>query len=81
LGPKNGRGVARLPYPLNFEQMPLFGGCKAIANCGDASKKAFVQSDFSVNKWFSAPAAEHADHHINKQTIPFRKGNGLFALT
>jgi hypothetical protein len=32
-------------------QMPAFGGCKAMKNHGVASKKAFVQNSFLVNKW------------------------------
>ena len=53
------RGGFSLSYPVNFEQMPLLGGCKVTENCGHASKKPFVQTDFSVNKWWPQAAGHH----------------------
>jgi hypothetical protein len=36
---------------VDFEQMPSRGGVKVMVGYGDASRKPFVQTDFSVNKW------------------------------
>jgi hypothetical protein len=59
LGRKELRSIAPrvaegLPYPVDFEQMPGFGGSKATWNRGLTSKKPFVQTGFSVNKWCGA---------------------------
>ena len=40
-----------LSYPMDSEQMPARAGCKVIEQPDDATEKAFVQSNFSVNKW------------------------------
>jgi hypothetical protein len=42
---------------LNFEQMPGFGGGKAMRHHGLTASKPFVQTDFSVNKWFGGALA------------------------
>ena len=52
------RSLTPRPTHVNFEQMPAFGHPKATKNGGVAPRKAFVQTDFFVNKWCATFGAQ-----------------------